>query len=542
MDKRIYIKEWLELKPYEKLAATDSYYLKICNSVKRVITTNKQSFILQRYLETKNIDLLSCFLTSYFEDLISETNIWNSFVQTHQQLYKKHLPFYNLDEYYEKEINPQDISFLIWYFLNTVQKEVFIAPFNDFIIETAEKVIDIFDEAWDNAPENDYLKSIYQIDENEEDFYVARNLIDTILFKTYLFYPDTLLKLKEQELEIIEDSKDDENIMMYLNENRDSTLHKTHTRLLSLKGKEWASEILGNNHPLSKDFLNISQRIRGFFLYKGQDNNNIFIEHIASSKKFELTKKSFDHSDTLKELDTIVFMGIAQWKNEWWFSGVFFQQPFNPDLILDEKNSLESRMTVNFLDHHRKETEETLKMQLNAFKDFNEGLQVAFRPSEKIDDFVRNYTEYFNNSLDISDKEKEEAKHRARKEGFFGTEEDPKNYGEVSDTGLVFFNPKSGVEIALAVNSAFPLPNNPFFNVEDSEDDIMFLLISDEISTELALYCIDNCKNNLPFFKDGTGKIYLKDIDFLLRFWKKNNYYSKPSITFTGQEEKTASR
>lgn len=541
MEKRIYIKDWLKLKPYEKQTVTDSYYLKTCNDVKRAITTNKQSFVLQVYLDKKDIDILACFLTSYLEDIISETNIWNSFVTTHQQLYKKQLPFYILDEYYEEEINPQDISFLIWYFLNTVQEEKFIAPFNDFIVETAEKVMDVFNKVWDYAPENEYLKSFYQIDENEGDFYVARNLIDTILFKTYLFYPDTLLKLRKQELEIIEDNKDNENIIMFLNENRDSTLHKTQTRLLSLKGKEWASEILGNNHTLGKNFLSITQRIRGFFLYKGQDDYNIFIEHIASSKKFELTKKSFDHSDTLKELDTILYMGIAQWKNEWWFSGVFFQQPFNPDLILDEKNSLESRMAVNFLDHQRKETDEMLEMQLTAFKNFNKGLQIAFMLSEKIEDFVRSYTEYFNNSLDLSAKEKEEAKQRARKDGFFGTEEEHKDYSEVSDTSLVFFNPKSGLEIALAVNCAFPLPNNPFFNIEDSENDIMFLLISDEMSTELAMFCIDNCKSNLPFFKEGAGKRYLDDIDFLLRFWKKDNYFAKPSITYTGRQ-KTASR
>lgn len=537
MDKRIYIKDWLEFKPYEKQTATDYYYIKTCNDVKHAITANKYSFILQMYLDKKDIDHLACFLTSYLEDIISETNIWNSFIKMHKRLYIKQLPFYILDEYYEEEINPQDISFLIWYFLNTVQEEKFIAPFNDFIVETAEKVMDVFDNAWDQAPPNKYLKSFYQINENEEDFYVARNLIDTILFKTYLFYPDTLLKLRKQELELIEDSKNDEDILIFLNENRDSTLHKTHTRLLSLKGKEWASEILGNNHALGINFLSISQRVRGFFLYKGQDDYTIFIEHIASGKKFKLTKKSFDHSDTLKELDTILFMGIVQWKDEWWFSGVFFQQPFNPDLILDEKNSLESRMAVNFLDHQKKETGKLLDEQLKAFKDFNNGLQIAFLSSERIEDFVRKYTEYFNNSLNLSAKDEEEAKQRARNEGFFGTEEKHHDYCKVSETGLVFFNPKSGVEIALAVNGAFPLPNNPFFDATHCEDDIMRVLISDEMSTELALFCIDNCKNELPFFSEGIGKMYLKDIDFLLRFWKKDNYYAKPSITYTGQED-----
>ena len=538
MNKRIYIKNWLLFKPYDRQTKTDSYYLKLSNDVKQAITTNKQSFVLQMYLDEEDFNHLACFLTSYFEDIISKTNIWNSFISVHKRLYKKQLPFYILDEYYEEEVNPQDISFLIWYFLNTIQEEKFIAPFNDFIIETAEKVMDIFDEVWDYAPENEYLKSFYQINEKEEDFYVARNMIDTILFKSYLFYTDTSLNLKEKEFEIIEESKDDENIMMFLNENRDTTLHQSHTRLLSLTGKEWASEILGSKHPLSSDFLNISQRIRGYFLYKGQDQTDIFLEHIASSKKIKLTKKSFDYSDNLKDIDTIIFMGIVKWKDEWWFSGIQFQAPFNPDLVLDEKNSLQSRMAVNFLDHQRKEVDEMLEKQFKAFRDFNNGLQIAFMSSDKIDEFYRAYTEFFNNSLNLSDKEIKEAKERSRKDGFFGIENEPKNYSEVSETGLAFFNPKSGSEIALAVNSAFPLPNNPYFEEVFSEDHIMRLLTDKSISAELAMFCIDNCKTELPFFNNGVGKRYLNDIDFLLRFWKKDNYHAKPSITFTGQYDK----
>ncbi len=537
-EKRIYIKEWLELKPYEKQKVTDSYYLELCNRVKRTVATSKNSFVLQMYLDRNSFNFLACFLTSYFEDIVSETNIWNTFVGIHQRLYKKQLPFYKLDEYYEKEINIQDISFLIWYFLNTAQEEKFIAPFNDFIAETAEKVMDVFDKAWDDAPENKHLKSFYQLDKNETDFYVARNLIDTILFKTYLFYPDTLRKLRERELEILEDKEAEENLMMFINENRDGTLHNSHTRLLSLKGKEWASEILGNKHPLSSEVLNISQRITGFFLYKGQDDFDVFIEHIASGKKFKLTKKSYDYSDTLKEIDTVVFLGIAQWQDEWWFSGVSFQQPFNADLILDEKNSLESRMTVNFLDHQKEETEDLLKMQFKAFKDFNKGSQIAFLAAEKIDEFYKGYIAFFNKSLNLSKKEIEEAQKRSKKEGFFGIEDEPNDFSEVSETGLVFFNPKSGVEVALSVNAAFPLPTNPYFAEKNSDEHIMALLLDESISTELVMYCIENCATELPFFNKGVGKMYLDDIDFLLRFWKKDNYHSKPSITYTGQSDK----
>ena len=112
----------------------------------------------------------------------------------------------------------------------------------------------------------------------------------------------------------------------------------------------------------------------------------------------------------------------------------------------------------------------------------------------------------------------------------------------MSETGLAFFNPKSGGEIALAVNSAFPMSSNPYFKEEDSEEHVMRLLMEESLSTELAMYCIDNCKDKLSFFTKGAGKKYLEDIDFLLRFWKKDNYHTTPTVTYVGQNKKTAGR
>lgn len=531
MNKKIYLKDWLLFKPYNSQTPTDSYYLKLSNDVKFALTNNIQSFVLQIYLEKTALNQLACFLTSYFEDVISETNIWNSFISVHKRLYKKQLPFYEMDEYIEREVNIQDISFLIWYFLNTIHQEKFIAPYNDFIIETAKKVTGIFDKEWEYAPENENLKSFYQIDKKEDDFYVARNLIDVILFKSYLFFPDIFLNLKEEEDEIIKDKEAGKNIMMFLNENRDATLHNSHTRLLSLTGKEWASEIVGSKHPLCSEFLKLTQKIRGYFFYKGQDQDDVFLEHVASGKKFILTKKSFEYSDSLKKIDTIIFMGIAKWKDEWWFSGIQFQTPFDPDLVLDEKKSIKSRMAVNFLDYKRKEVEETLKKQFKVFKDLNDGSQIAFMKSDKIDEFYRAYIDFYNKSLNLSNKKIKESKKRRLKEGISDVGNVPENYFEGA-TGLVFFNEKSGIEIALEVNSAFQVPNNPYFEEALSEDHILRLLMDESISTELAMFCIDNCKTKLPFFKAGVGKRYLDDIDFLLRFWKQSNYHTKPSISF----------
>jgi hypothetical protein len=112
------------------------------------------------------------------------------------------------------------------------------------------------------------------------------------------------------------------------------------------------------------------------------------------------------------------------------------------------------------------------------------------------------------------------------------------DFKEISDSGLVFFNPKSGLEIALAINSAFPVDGNPFYTEEESDEHIIRLLVAEEISAELVMYCVDNYKDDLKLFKSELGKLYLDNLDFLLLFWKRGNFYTRPSISFTGIEDR----
>ncbi len=307
----------------------------------------------------------------------------------------------------------------------------------------------------------------------------------------------------------------------------DNVIHGIRTSLLSLHGKDWVAEILGSNHKLSNSFSNLSPKIRGMFLYKGQDKDNVFIEHIASSEKFNLTKKSFDNYNDLKEDDTILYLGIVKWKNEWWFSGTRFQQSFNADLVLNEKNSIESRMAVRFLEKQKKEANKALKMQLEAFKDYNNGSEIAFLPSDRIQAFYEGFITFYNEGLNLTKKEIEEANKRARKDGFFDSDKGAERNIEELETSLVFFNPKRGVEFADYVNSAFPSLINPYFRERDSEKAVVHLLMSENLSTELAMYCINNCSTKLSFFNNEPEKKYITDIDFLLRFWKKDNYYTE---------------
>lgn len=61
--------------------------------------------------------------------------------------------------YNKGKLSLQDIYFLIWHFVNTIQDDMFVPPFNILILETAEKVFDMLDEAQTMAPVNDYLNA-----------------------------------------------------------------------------------------------------------------------------------------------------------------------------------------------------------------------------------------------------------------------------------------------------------------------------------------------------------------------------------------------
>ncbi len=534
MKKGIYIKQWLTLKPYDTQVPTDVYYVRLANNIKAAISDDKLD-ALREYLSEDEIDLLCCFLSSYFEDIISETNLWNAFLKGHSDLYGKKLPFYSTEDYYENEMNEQDIAFLVWYFLGTIQKDKFINPYNDLFYEIAFDVMTVFEDSFEYAPENEHLKLFYQLDPEEDNYYLVRGVIDQILFGSYLFYTDSSMGIQVGEMEIIETG--DENTVFYLREHRDDFLNKHCTRLLSMRGKEWAAAVLGEDHPLAQDILNMSQRVKGFFFYKGQDEHDVHLEHIASGRSFKLAKKSFDHSDQLKEVDSIIYVGLVRWKDEWWFSGIHVLMDFDADRVLDEKNSMTSRMEVNFLDQQDTNINEILKEQSDAFLSFNNGSCIAFMEAKKIEGFCNTYYDHYNGTLNLSDKERSEANERARKDGFLRDENTIKDgFSDRDEPGLVFFNSCTGIEVAFGINSAFPMKENPFFDEEESQDAVMHLLLSKDFSKELCLFCIDNCKDRLTFFKEGMGSVFLEDFDFLLRFWKNDNYHATPSITLTGKE------
>jgi len=525
---KIYIKDWLEIKPYDTIHQEDHYYLHLSNKVMEALHKGDLFKEYEKLFTSKVRIKLCCFLTSYLEDLVSGSELWNSFVRKHTKLYDKPLPFYVTEDYAEEEINNEDICFLIWYFMNTIQEEQFIIPGNEVILEAGTLVMDIFEEAWEYAPENDKLKDFYAVEEGASNYYKSRLSIDKILFRSWLFSTDTKKTLEDSVETLLNESEINSTLHIILNENRDFILHTSYTRLLSLKGNEWAAEVNGKRLDLRHEFNNISLKILGNFFYKSQDEYDIFFEHIASGKLFKMTKKSYDHAKELVVVDKIFSLGLVKWLGEWWFSGTIYELPYNENFIKKERKSIDALRAVAFLDDDTEFMKETLIEHRKLFLEYSNGQEIVFMPFDHIEKFVKGYMNFFNKKLGKGDVPNEDS------------EDISWDWNEINnpsgDTGLVYFNPESGVEMAHGFNSAFAVDHNPYYDEERSTEHLMQMLIDKSISTGLCYYAIEQGKNKLPLFKILGSKGILTDIDFLLRFWKRDAYHTRPSFALVGKK------
>lgn len=536
---RVFISDWTSRRPYKNHSSIDVHYLTIANRVLKAITSDSTCDELFRIIGNEWLVPLSVFLTSYLEDIVSDTRIWDSFHTQHQKIYGTPLPFYPCEEYHSDEVHVDVVKFLIWYFVNTVQQKTLVFPENNLFYGIGEKVYEILDQEWETAPENPLLKSCYHIDSGETDYFKIRDIMEKLLFHTYLFHIDTGVRLMLSQEELIATSRYDPHFEIYFHGHVVECLHTFHTRLLNLQAKEWLAAILGEDHQLSKDITNMSKKINGYFLIKGEDNNHILIEHIASSKKFKLIKESTKLKFTQE--DRICHISIVKWQGAWWNSGPLMEMDFDADLILDEKQSPESIASVSFLQHKSIDVQKDINRQLEAFLQYNNGHHFAFMRIHKIGQYCKDFMNFYSEFLKLSTEEKAASLKRAKKAGFINPSKNIKlQSASIEDTGLVFFNPKSGIEIVENLNACFPMDHNPYHDNADEKTItacINTLIMTDICSAELVRHWIKLCKEKLVYFESVHGQHIYNNLDLLVRFWKVENYITVPTIAYTNEPD-----
>jgi len=152
----------------------------------------------------------------------------------------------------------------------------------------------LLESEYEQATENKRLKDFLVISPNEDDFFIIREKISWIIMDTYLFHFNRRAYINDIADEINEKGEDfvKNHLPAFMYELNNSYSISVIYPLLALKGKDWLAHILGREHPLFEDIMNISDMKTGFYLYLKHENDCLYFQHIASDTILPVTIKS----------------------------------------------------------------------------------------------------------------------------------------------------------------------------------------------------------------------------------------------------------
>lgn len=125
--------------------------------------------------------------TLYFEDLVSEVGLWKTFVNQHQKLYGKPLPFYDVKSDYKADYPcVQDVQYLIWDTLIELEEETIPNPENTGLLSIAKDITSLMEKEFEDIAINDDLVSYLQDATYCQSFYELRQVLKWFYFDCYL--------------------------------------------------------------------------------------------------------------------------------------------------------------------------------------------------------------------------------------------------------------------------------------------------------------------------------------------------------------------
>ena len=463
--KKIYPKKWLELHPYKQTNSVDQYYVGIANEIHKRLYS---STIADAFEEEENIRYTSLCLAAWFEDVISQTGIWQAFTAECRKRYGAYLPFYPIKgDYFPDEINLEDIRFLLWHHIQYLCRGISaINPENPGIEQTAQEIYGLLAEEYETAPENERMQEfLYHSAMGEEDFFRYREILDWFHYQCY-FNIENVAQYRDEAERLLDDEKiTPEMAETLIYATRTSLTFKGRRNLLSLTSPEWLA-LIGKAHPEHQLWGKVKARENSCYLLEKEDDRYLYVKDLCSEDEgeFKITKKSLNLSAIRsREVGkSTLICELIYFGNAWWQCGMLLENKYDQKI-------------AEYVDDLTKQKEKTNEKA--AFHDFikaSGGKSFVFCQSqEEISDFLLNKMDYnLKEGLDI-----------------------PRINTE--NGAMLMANPHTGLHIQFKLCECIKSPDNPNYNKEEAEKNaIMFIVNPDIIPYQLS--CILQDEGMLP--------------------------------------------
>lgn len=462
--KKIYPKEWLELHPYKKTDSVDQYYVGIANEIYEVL---RLSVISEAFDTDENIRYASLCLAAWFEDVISQTGIWQTFTAECKKRYGVYLPFYPLsEEYFPDEINLEDVRFLLWHHIQYLCSErSIIHPENSGIEEVAQDVYDLLEDNYETAPENLRMQEYIQHSTmGEDDFMAYREVLEWFHYHCYINIENIDQYLDESE-EILEDGQ-------VTDEYRSNIIYGVHTTLmlrgrkslLALTSPEWLA-LLSKKHATKNLWTDVKVLENSSYLLERVDDEYIYLKELYKEEnELKVLKKSINLSRIRLQgaEKSILTCELVYFGNAWWQCGMMVENQLSKKV---EDYATEMMMRKDKVNEKA------------AFRDFMKAsggkLFIFCKTQKEVEEF---WTEKMGYDT---------------REGV----ELPKM--KINDGAILTAGPQTGLHVQTHFCECIRCDDNPFYDEEKAKvNAMMFILNPKAISYELS--CILQDLNMLP--------------------------------------------
>lgn len=451
-------------------------------------------------LSQEDRKFLSIKLAMYLEDIIADIGIWRSFVEAHQQLYGKPLPFYQTnDDYYPDEPHFEDIMFLIWHELLSVHRNRIFNPNCEPIRQLAKAMYAIIDKEFDRAPENHGLRKWFEEATFMDDFILFRNMLHFMFFQCYLTQSDDSDEYLSHTIETLENlfHRECEEWMpydpiYYMASN--TAIFQFKIGPLALYPKQWIANLLrsNGNEDAAKRAEEVKFKTISVFKILKHDPESITFMNL-DGESFVVDKLSFgEHIDEALANNKIYMGAFARFDGRW------------------NTNGLSSWMNnVKDFDKELKENEKRRKQFVNydysSWIAKHNGQQLFYFASKKeFDEFAKSELQMNVDNL---------------------------NEDRPIDNITVFINPStSNVSVLCNVAPCINDANNPFYDTAIAHEETTNLLLNtDNTADELIHHLIANKMLNEGSLPDDgnpsmSQRLMQDNIDFLARVLRHNDY------------------
>lgn len=494
MAKKIVARDIKEGHPLDMASSTDMYYANVGNKLLKEALGLHVSWSLS---PTELHDVV-VKVVLYFEDIICDGGLWRAFVNKHQELYGKPLPFYDVEgEYFADEPHVEDIRLLIWDALSGQNLGEIVHPEEDVIMDLADVFYEVLEAEFENAPINENMKRYYEEAAFMDDFVQMRYALQWLFANCYITrheqneeyfieYHDSLTKMFQMD--------EEDNRAIYASTNQ--VIFKAKIGMLALLPQEWLALLMeanGNSHH-AETLRAVEFRDYQVFLLDRYDDQTIRLKSM-DDEILSIRKEGYGHfnTDTLKDVEGCV-ASFVRYKGEWQPNGMTSWGQYGKSF--EEGKEKRARYRSGFSEKNFKK----------IMKKTGGSPLVYLHDGEEVRRFMMD-------GIGIP-------KHLMQ----------PSRLDDEKEIVAWVPNCDDGPFFSFGSTSAICDPRNPFYVKDEKGEDSLELIVNPELSEDtMARYLIEHGMVPDASFDDRRGKergkqLAQENLDFIARSFRRSYY------------------